>query len=117
MSKKRKKRKKEHKEHKGGGEIPDVSDMRVIKLISQHVYTQRTAVVYYLIVCGGRVTLMKTLFQHPSNRQCPLYSFKKKKKIPTELTRTVCNFQTACDTAVSQTMCDKLNGRIRHSQT
>lgn len=30
--------------------IPEVSDMRVIKLISQHVYTQRTAAVYYLIV-------------------------------------------------------------------
>lgn len=32
------------------GEVPDASDMRAIKLISQHVYTQRTAAVYYLIV-------------------------------------------------------------------
>lgn len=49
---KKKKKKKEHKEHKGEREreIPDVSDMRAIKLISQHVYTQRTAAVYYPIV-------------------------------------------------------------------
>lgn len=45
--------KREHEEHKGErehGEVPDASDMRAIKLISQHVYTQRTAAVYYLIV-------------------------------------------------------------------
>lgn len=37
-----KEKKKEHVEHKRESEreIPDVSDMRAIKLISQHVYTK-----------------------------------------------------------------------------
>jgi len=51
-------------------EIPDVCDMRAIQLISQHVYTQRTAAVSDCLVRNKGVTPTEASFQHPSDQQC-----------------------------------------------